>query len=98
MAEIAHTLNQTNGKSDTARFQANVKLDVKLYPTFSGKIEEWYKFKRGVLALAATHGLTNVFYVMYPVPAYNCGDDWILYKEQNTFKAYISIKALKASR
>ena len=54
MSNIAPTLSRHKDKSEINKFQSNIKLDVKLYPTFDGKIKEWLEFKRGVLSLAAT--------------------------------------------
>ena len=44
-----------------ATFVPRVKLDVKAYPTFNGESNNWTKFKHGVLAIASTHGLDEVF-------------------------------------
>ena len=51
-----------------SQFTANVKLDIKQYPTFNGEIGSWRKFKSNVLAIAATHGLEDVFDTKYKVP------------------------------
>jgi hypothetical protein len=72
--------------SETLKFQSNVKLDVKLYPTFDGDINAWLKFKRGVLSLAATHGLEEVFDKNFIVPKVSdSGQDWLLYEAKNKF-------------
>ena len=49
-------------------FIPNVKLDVKTYPTFNGESAQWAKFKRGVLSIASTHGLDDIFDENYIVP------------------------------
>ena len=49
-------------------FVTNVKLDVKQYPIFNGDNAQWTKFKQGVLALAATHSLDDVFDPKFVVP------------------------------
>ena len=50
------------------KFHANVKLDVKQYPTFDGELSHWLKFKRNVLALAATHRLMDIFNEDFIIP------------------------------
>jgi len=50
-------------------FASNVKLDVKTYPVFNGEINNWSRFKRGVLALAATHELNEIFDAKTVVPS-----------------------------
>ena len=69
---------------EVAKFQSNVKLDVKLYPTFDGELANWLKFKRGVLALAATHNLLEIFDEGYSPPQ-NEGQDKDLFNAKNTF-------------
>ena len=62
----------------------NVKLDVKQYPTFNGDNASWIKFKRGVLSIASTHGLDEVFDTKTTVPA--VGDpSYLPYMEKNKF-------------
>lgn len=68
----AKTLNfppfGTPSMSGTASFMPIVKLDVKQYPTFNGDNASWTKFKRGVLSIASTHGLDDVFDTKITVP------------------------------
>ena len=47
--------------ASTNTFMPNVRLDVKQYPIFNGKSSSWIKFKCGVLSIASTHGLDEVF-------------------------------------
>ena len=79
--EIAPSIGET--KTEAERFYSNVKFDIKSYPAFDGKLENWFKFKRSVLALAATHGLENIFDDNYVPPAENSGSDWDLYHAHN---------------
>jgi len=65
-------------------FVTNVKLDVKQYPIFNGDNVQWPKFKQGVLALAATHGLDDVFDPKFVVPHPN-DPMYQLYNEKNKF-------------
>ena len=65
-------------------FVTNVKLDVKQYPVFNGDIAQWAKFKRGVLALAATHGLDDVFDPKFVVPD-PTQLAWSIFNEKNKF-------------
>ena len=55
------TLGVTSVKQDTGNEKkttvSNVKVDIKAYPTFSGKINEWKAFKREFTAIARTHKL-----------------------------------------
>ena len=68
----------------TASFMPNVKLDVKQYPTFNGDNASWIKFKRGVLSIASTHGLDEVFDTNTTVPT--VGDpSYLPYMEKNKF-------------
>ena len=65
-------------------FVTNVKLDVKQYPLFNGENTQWAKFKRGVLALAATHGLDDVFNPKFVVPDVT-QMAWSIFNEKNKF-------------
>lgn len=67
-----------------APFASNVKLDVKQYPVFNGEIANWSKFKRGVLALAATHNLDDVFDIGFTVPSPN-STAYSVFQEKNKF-------------
>jgi hypothetical protein len=61
-----------------------VKLDVKAYPIFNGEPGNWTKFKRGVLALAATHGLDKIFDSKTVVPD-PFDTSYMMYQEKNKF-------------
>src|SRR6478672_10064528 len=65
-------------------FVTNVKLDVKQYPLFNGDTSQCAKFKRGVLALAATYGLEDVFNPKFVVPDVT-EFTWSIYNEKNKF-------------
>ena len=65
-------------------FVTNVKLDVKQYPLFNGDTSQWAKFKQGVLALAATHGLEDVFDTKFTVPDPS-QFVWSIFNEKNKF-------------
>jgi hypothetical protein len=65
-------------------FVTNVKLDVKQYLQFNGENTQWAKFKRGVLALAATHGLDDVFNPKFVVPDVT-QFAWSIFNEKNKF-------------
>ena len=66
------------------KFHANVKLDVKQYPTFDGELSHWLKFKRNVLALAATHSLMDIFDENYIIPT-GQGSNLEIYQAKNQF-------------
>ena len=88
MHEVAPRLSGSTGieqRNGVDKFNSSVKLDVKLYPTFDGSLGGWLKFKRGVLALASTHGLDDVFNKNFQVPAQDKGHDWDLYAAKNKF-------------
>ena len=75
------TMTQHVGHST---FMPNVKLDVKQYPTFNGDGSAWIKFKRGVLSIASTHGLDDVFDENKAPPV--AGDaDYPLFNDKNRF-------------
>ena len=77
--------DSSDSKSNAAaKFQANVKLDIKQYPTFDGELAHWLKFKRNVLALAATHGLMDIFDENYTIPT-GKGADLDAYQAKNQF-------------
>ena len=62
----------------------NVKWDIKQYPTFNGDIASWPKFKRGVISIAITHGLDDIFDEKFQVPT--IGDpSYQVYQEKNKF-------------
>ena len=88
LLEVAPTMDTEGGavpkSNDVARFQSNVKLDVKTYPAFDGELGNWLKFKRSVLALAATHNLLDVFNEQF-IPPTNPGQAKDLYEAKNTF-------------
>ena len=42
------------------QFLSNVKLDIKHFPPFNGKRQGWLRFRRGVVSVAATHGLKDL--------------------------------------
>ena len=56
---------------NTTSLVPNVKLDVKQYPVFHGENSQWPKFKRGVLSIASTHGLDDIFDQNTIVPLYS---------------------------
>ena len=88
MADIAPTLSSGGAqpsKDATSSFQSSIKLDVKLYPIFDGKVSDWLRFKRGVLSIASTHGLDCIFDAAYKIPAEGNGQDWQLYQAKNKF-------------
>ena len=68
----------------SSSFMNSVKCDIKQYPTFAGDFDKWPYFKRQVIALAATHGLEDVFDSKYTVPL--IGDpDFQLFQSKNRF-------------
>ena len=71
-------------QSASSSFMNSVKCDIKQYPTFAGDFDKWPYFKRQVIALAATHGLEDVFDPNYNVPV--IGDpDFQLFQNKNRF-------------
>ena len=78
------TIESRGGSDSIAKFQYNIKLDIKAYPTFDGELTSWLKFKRSVLALAATHGLFEILDEDYEVPT-QPGKDKDLFDAKNTF-------------
>lgn len=69
---------------NTTSLMPNVKLDVKQYPLFHGENAQWPKFKRGVLSIASTHGLDDIFDQNTIVPL--VGDsNYYAYQERNKF-------------
>ncbi|HEY9708216.1 MAG TPA: hypothetical protein V6D48_08430 [Oculatellaceae cyanobacterium] len=81
VASSPHLSSSSNAMST---FVTNVKLDVKQYPIFNGENTQWPKFKQGVLALASTHGLDDVFDSKYVVPD-PTEPTWQLFHEKNKF-------------
>jgi len=70
--------------SSSSTFLPSVKVDVKQYPVFSGENAAWSKFKRGVISLASTHDLEEIFDVNTTVPS--IGDpDYQMFLEKNKF-------------
>ena len=88
LLEVAPTMDSVSSSTPksnvVSQFQSNVKLDVKSYPAFDGELGNWLKFKRGVLALAATHDLLDVFDEQF-VPPTNPGQAKDLFDARNTF-------------
>src|SRR5687768_8531759 len=80
----SQTTTTPNMSNMMSPFVTNVKLDVKQYPLFNGENTQWAKFKRGVLALAATHGLDDVFDPKYVVPDVT-QLAWSIFNEKNKF-------------
>jgi len=70
--------------SDVANFQSQIKLDVKSFRVFNGEITDWLPIKRGMVAVAASQGLSRVFQdpAHVPVPGTHDAD---MYSKQNTF-------------
>ena len=68
----------------TPTLLTNVKLDIKQYPVFHGENASWPKFKRGVLSIASTHGLEDVFDKKFSPPAEH-DPDYHVYNEKNRF-------------
>ncbi|HEY9706868.1 MAG TPA: hypothetical protein V6D48_01555 [Oculatellaceae cyanobacterium] len=81
--------------TSVSTFRTNVKVDVKQYPVFNGDIAHWSKFKRGVLALAATHGLDDVFDGKFVVPIVS-DPHYGAYQEKNRFVYSIWISRITA--
>ena len=88
LLEIAPNLDSVGTSmpksNKVSRFHSNVKLDVKTYPAFDGELGNWLKFKRAVLALAATHDLLDVFNEQF-IPPTNPGQAKQLFDAKNTF-------------
>ena len=63
-------------------FLTNVKLDVRAYPVFNGENATWGKFKRGVVSLASTYNLDDVFVPNFIVPSPG-SLDFQLFHERN---------------
>jgi hypothetical protein len=70
--------------TDVANFQSQIKLDVKAFCVFNGEITDWLPIKRGMVAVAASQGLSRVFQdpAYVPVPGTHDAD---MYAKQNTF-------------
>ena len=74
------------GQSASSRFAANVKLDVKAYPTWNGELGGWAGFNRATTSLAASHKLSRVLISPAQWVEPNPGtDDEELFTQQNTF-------------
>ena len=88
LMDIVPNLGSSSGDDKTAstvsKFHSSVKLDVKQYPMFDGELGHWLKFKRNVLALAATHGLLDIFSETFVVPTVK-GADLDLFSAKNQF-------------
>ena len=88
LLEVAPTMDSVGSSSPKSNivscFQSNIKLDMKTYPAFDGELGNWLKFKRSVLALAATHDLLDVFDEQF-VPPTNPGQAKDLFDARNTF-------------
>ena len=65
-------------------FVTHVKWYMKQYPIFNGDSAQWNKFKGGVLALAASHNLDDVFNPRFVVldPTQVA---WTTYQDKNKF-------------
>ena len=74
----------TSASTQQVVLNANVKWDIKQYPTFNGDNASWPKFKRGVISIAITHGLDKIFDEKYQVPDKN-DPSYQLYQEKNKF-------------
>ena len=92
---VVSTSMVTGNAPMMSQFVTNVKLDVKQYPIFNGENAQWAKFKRGVLALAATHGLDDVFDPKYVVPDAS-HPEWSMFHEKNKFVYSIWISRINS--
>ena len=65
-------------------FLTNVKLDIKQYPIFNGDVGTWSKFKRGVLSIASTHNLDEIFKenTIVPTPS---DPNYTMFQSKNKF-------------
>ena len=77
----------------TSSLMPNVKLDVKQYPIFHGENSQWSKFKRGVLSIASTHGLDDIFDQNAIVP-HPSDTNYSTYQEKNKFVYSIQISRI----
>ena len=76
-------------------FLPMVKVDIKQYPTFNGDNASWAKFKRGVLSIATTHNLDEIFdeKTVLPTPS---DPTYTIFHEKNRFVYSIWISRITA--
>ena len=64
--------NQTQNTANTSNIRNNgnmsVKIDMKSYPEFDGKLNNWKSFKQKFLSVATIHGVANIMKKTYVVP------------------------------
>jgi len=63
----------------------NVKVDIRSYPTFSGKINDWKSYKRKFEALASIHGFSFIMKKDFIVPDKGDDDAYHIYGNCSSF-------------
>ena len=76
LEQVAYKLDE-NGMPLSTRtgadelFSTQVKLDIKTYPVWDGKLESWPRWIRKVQSIATTQGLAQIFELNPVIPAVN---------------------------
>ena len=84
---VSAITRHTNVKTETVEggkpIQSNVKVDIKAYPAFDGKLTKWKAFKRQFIAIAQTHSLE--YLLAKSVDSLMVDEDSEKFKKDNKF-------------
>ena len=75
----------------------NVKIDIKSYPTYDGKLSAWKGYKQQFKALATIHGFSYLLEKEYSVPTDTTSIEYVDYIQHNSFLQSILVFSLAKS-
>lgn len=76
---------------------SNIKIDIKSYPTYDGKLSTWKGYKQQFKALATIHGFSYLLEKEYSVPSDTTSVEYANYIKHNSFLQSILVFSLAKS-
>ena len=94
MQQSKHSLEEANPSSQssevssiTGKFKdaslSNIKIDIKSYPSFDGKLTSWRSFKQRFQALSSMHGFAYLLDKEFEAPTDESSEDFDKYEQKN---------------
>ena len=66
--QVVDITGESPGKNVTFNTMPSVKIDIKSYPEFDGKLQSWKAFKQKFLSVATIHGIQSIMSPSFSVP------------------------------
>ena len=81
-APTVTTVNSSVNQATSSKLP-QVKIDIRSYPEFNGKLKEWRVFKKQFISVASMHGIANIMNNDYKIPTDQ--DELMIFNQKNTF-------------